>query len=77
MIVTNIYHIQVTTHSHLLSHDELACVSNALFLDKSHIHAFSLQEFDTELDFSNRVRYVQLVHPHTTKSTMTIIVLLL
>ena len=46
---------QVTTHSHLLSQDEL---SNTLSLDPSHIHVFSLQEFDTELDFSNKVRYV-------------------
>ena len=48
--------IQVTTHSHLLSRDELDHVSNTLPLDQSHIHAFSLQEFDTELDFSNKVR---------------------
>ena len=55
--------IQVTTHSHLLSRDELDHVSSTLSLDQSHIHVFSLQEFDTELDFSNKVRYVQ---PHTT-----------
>ena len=48
--------IQVTTHSHLLSRDELDHVSGTLSLDQSHIHAFSLQEFDTELDFSNKVR---------------------
>ena len=51
--------IQVMTHSHLLSRDELDHVSDTLPLDQSHIHAFSLQEFDTELDFSNKVRYVQ------------------
>ena len=51
--------IQVMTHSHLLSRDELDHVSDNLSLDQSHIHAFSLQEFDTELDFSNKVRYVQ------------------
>jgi len=50
--------MQVTTHSHLLSHDELDCISNTLSLDQSHVHAFSLQEFDTELDFSNKVRYI-------------------
>ena len=49
---------QVTTHSHLLSQDELDVVSSTLSLDPSHIHVFSLQEFDTELDFSNKVRYV-------------------
>ena len=53
--------IQVTTHSHLLSRDELDHVSGTLSLDQSHIHVFSLQEFDTELDFSNKVRYVQSV----------------
>ena len=49
---------QVTTHSHLLSHDELNHVSNTLSLDQSHVHVFSLEEFDTELDFFNKVRYV-------------------
>ena len=55
--------IQVTTHSHLLSRDELDHVSSTLSLDQSHIHVFSLQEFDTELDFSNKVRYVQSEQP--------------
>ena len=49
---------QVTTHSHLLSHNELNHVCDSLSLDQSHVHVFSLEEFDTELDFSNKVRYV-------------------
>jgi len=53
--------MQVTTHSHLLSKDELDHIGRNLFSDPSHVHAFSLQEFDTELDFSNKVGYVYLV----------------
>jgi len=53
-----LHYLQVTTHSHLLSQDELDHISSKLLLDPSHVHAFSLQEFDTELDFSNKVRYV-------------------
>ena len=49
-------YLQVTTHSHLLSQDELDHIGNNLFSD--HSHAFSLHEFDTELDFSNKVGYV-------------------
>ena len=56
LIATFTATIQVTTHSHLLSRDELDHVSSTLSLDQSHIHVFSLQEFDTELDFSNKVR---------------------
>ena len=58
----NIPCFQVTTHSHLLSQDELDRISSTLSLDPYHIHVFSLQEFDTELDFSNKVRYVLSTH---------------
>jgi len=60
-MVTSLYCIQVTTHSHLLSKDELDHIGRNLFSDPSHVHVFSLQEFDTELDFSNKVGYVYLV----------------
>ena len=59
-MVMSLYCIQVTTHSHLLSRDELDHICSTLFSDPSHVHAFSLQEFDTELDFSNKVGYVYI-----------------
>jgi len=62
MVVTpllcTVHCLQVTTHSHLLSRGELDQIGNDLFSDPSHVHAFSLQEFDTELDFCNKVGYV-------------------
>jgi len=65
-VVTSLYYIQVTTHSHLLSRDELDHIGRNLFSDPSHVHAFSLQEFDTELDFSNKVGYVYHDNQNTT-----------
>ena len=50
---------QVTTHSHLLSQDELDRIRNTHTLDQFQVYAFFLQEFDTELDFSNKVKYVK------------------
>jgi hypothetical protein len=51
----NFISVQVTTHSHLLSHDELLGVENAVGITVS---AFFLHEFDTELDFTNKIRYI-------------------
>ena len=45
--------IQVTTHSHLLSNRDLEDISSAVNIEGCH---FSLHAFDTELDFSNRIR---------------------
>ncbi len=45
----------MTTHSHLLSHRELKFVEDAI---KIKVDSFFLNEFDTELDFSNKVGYV-------------------
>ena len=42
---------QVTTHSHLLSQDELEAIQGVTIK----MAAFFLHEFDTELDFSNKV----------------------
>ncbi len=44
--------IQVTTHSHLLTGDE---VDKLMYGKPWQISTFLLQEFDTELDFSNKV----------------------
>ena len=43
---------KVTTHSHLLSQYELKYVEKAL---KVRVAPFFLNEFDTELDFFNKV----------------------
>ncbi len=43
---------QVTTHSHLLSQEELKCVENSIGM---RVASFFLSEFDTEQDFFNKV----------------------
>ena len=47
--------LQVTTHGHLLQREELETVADSVHME---VEAFLLQEFDTELDFSNKVGYV-------------------
>ncbi|CAI8034865.1 E3 ubiquitin-protein ligase RNF213 [Geodia barretti] len=48
--------LQVTTHSHLLSSDEVDELSDSLELSGSpDVFSFLLQEFDTELDFTSKV----------------------
>ena len=49
--------LQVTTHSHLLSGEEVEQLGDALGYGDC-ISWFLLQEFDTELDFFNKVRLV-------------------
>ena len=58
------YKFQVTTHSHLLSSDEVDELSDSLELSGSpDVFSFLLQEFDTELDFTSKVRYARLFVP--------------
>ena len=45
----------MTTHGHLLLREELEKVEESVHMK---VEAFLLQEFDTELDFSNKVGYV-------------------
>ena len=45
--------IQVTTQSHLLSNSEIEELEQTVSMTT---YCFLLQEFDTELDFSNKVR---------------------
>ena len=42
----------MTTHSHLLVREELKYIEKTLELK---VECFLLQEFDTELDFSNKI----------------------
>ena len=49
---------QVTTHSHLLSSDEVDELSDILQPTVTpDVFSFLLQEFDTELDFTSKVRW--------------------
>ena len=50
--------LQVTTHSHLLSYDEVKEVQKALGFKDGNVMPFLLQDFDTELHFSSKVGYV-------------------
>ena len=54
--------LQVTTHSHLLSYDEVNEVQDALDFEDGNVMSFLLQDFDTELHFSSRVGYVINTH---------------
>ena len=47
--------MQVTTHSHLLTEEELIKIGCDLSYK---VFSFVLQEFDTELDFSSKIKYV-------------------
>lgn len=47
---------KVTTHSHLLAHDELEQVKRAIET-KSRVESCSLHEFETELDFTSKIGY--------------------
>ena len=44
----------MTTHSHLLTNEEMGGISEVI----EGTVAFDLLEFDTELDFSNKIRFV-------------------
>ena len=46
------FFLQVTTHGHLLQREELEKVAGSVQMK---MEAFLLQEFDTELDFSNKI----------------------
>ena len=50
--------LQVTTHSHLLSYDEVKEVQDSLDFEDGNVTSFLLQDFDTEFHFSSRVEYV-------------------
>ena len=47
----------MTTHSHLLTNEEMGGISEVI----EGTVAFDLLEFDTELDFSNKIRFVNNV----------------
>ena len=53
--------LQVTTHSHLLSEPDVTQLCMALTLERENITCFLLQEFDTEMDFCNKLKCVSVV----------------
>lgn len=48
--------LHVTTHSHLLSRADVNLLYYSLRWKSNQVACFLLQEFDTEMDFSNRIR---------------------
>ena len=46
----------MTTHSHLLSSQELNELCQCIDMREDQVLCFLLQEFDTEMDFSNKIR---------------------
>ena len=51
--------LQVTTNSHLLSEPDVTQLCKALKITRRNITCCLLQEFDTEMDFCNRLKYVE------------------
>jgi len=54
--------LHVTTHSHLMSRVDTNLLYHSLGLRSNQVQCFLLQEFDTEMDFSNKIRYVNVSH---------------
>ena len=48
--------LQVTTHSHLLSSTEMEELRDDLGFSSEQVKWYLLQEFDTEMDFSNKIK---------------------
>jgi len=49
--------LQITTHSHLLSEPDVIQLCKALKLTRENVTCYLLQEFDTEMDFCNKLKY--------------------
>ena len=47
---------QVTTYGLLLNHEEVPTLAKAIGIHTSHVKMFTLQEFDTEMDFCHKIR---------------------
>ena len=48
--------LKITTHSHLLSSTEMEELRNELNFSPEQVKWYLLQEFDTEMDFSNKIK---------------------
>jgi len=48
--------LHITTHSHLLSRADVNFLYHSLHLKPDQVTSFLLQEFDTEMDFSFKIR---------------------
>ena len=59
--------LQVTTHSHLLSEPDVTQLCKALKLSRDNVNCYLLQEFDTEMDFCNKLKYVYKCYLYCTQ----------
>ena len=50
--------LHITTHGHLLSRTDVYVLCRSLCLKPDQVTCFLLQEFDTEMDFSLKLKYV-------------------
>ena len=60
--IQKMFLLQVTTHSHLLSEPDITKLCKELKLDRKNITYFLLQEFDTEMDFCNKLKFVCVIN---------------
>ena len=59
--------IQITTHAPLLLYKDRHLLHKYLHLKKDQITLLTLQQFDTDIDFCNRIRYVGCYCMHDSK----------
>ena len=50
--------LHITTHGHLLSRADVNFLCHSLHLKSDQVNCFLLQEFDTEMDFSLKLKYI-------------------
>ena len=51
--------LHITTHGHLLSRADVNVLYRSLRLKSDQVICFLLQEFDTEMDFSLKLKYMK------------------
>lgn len=53
--------LHITTHGHLLSRADVNVLYHSLCLKPDQVTCFLLQEFDTEMDFSLKLKYINVI----------------
>ena len=53
--------LHITTHGHLFSRADINVLCHSLCLRPDQVICFLLQEFDTEMDFSLKLKYIIIV----------------
>ena len=62
--------IQITTHAPLLQHRNVFDLQKSLNYTKDQIVLLTLQQFDTEIGFSTRIRYIIYIYTNSLQPIM-------